>query len=203
MGYCIENNIDTKITAKIKSTNSSTVDFNGDWVYSELYYNKVKYPNFDAQIKRAAKALNIDIRLCASQCKKESGFKNNLKSSADAKGIWQIKEIGWKQAWMNSSLKDKYLGHFNEYINDPDINTDTYIELMRQNMAQFSKTVKKHNDVVALSMQKYHDGSIAESKPTDWASAKKRQFSSKTAQKEADEYVPKILEFYKEFIKNS
>lgn len=165
------------------SLGGQTVDMTGNWDYKKNVGGKIS--DYDNIIKQSAQRLNLDWRLCAALCYVESNFNPNAKNGR-AKGMWQI--IYWSESAPKGYKND-------EYAFNPEISTLGFENIMSKHLNKF-KNAQSRNDQIALAIQCYHDGSINEKSPLNWA---KRIPGICGKDEESYQYVPKILKRYRKY----
>lgn len=178
------------------SWGSSSTNFKGNWNYQgDLTQQKIS--KYDDLFRKAGKKLDIDWRLIAAQVKQESSFNPKDGSPAKAYGLYQFMPGTW------DSHAPKGFENRN-YRSDPDKATEAYISLMSKNLKHFSNAASR-NDQILLSIQKYHDGHFPPT--TTYANYQVPEYllnidknnGNHDREKEAKEYVPKIMKHYSKF----
>lgn len=156
-----------------------TVDFgNSDWNYKEV--NTHISTALDPLFKETGKKFDIDWRLLAAWCFKESGFnskaRNTEKEGNTAAGIWQFTDETWNTN-VPDGLKENAPNYSKRFI--PKNSMQAFESLLKKEFNQF-KNAASRKDKIAFAIQAHHDG-INKPKGTSWANA---TFGDKTYLKE-------------------
>lgn len=190
-----EAGIDISNPQEVTSYGGFKVDMSGDWSVQGPY-SKIISKEYDYLFKKAGKETGIDWRLCAALCYEESKFKKDARSHKGARGLWQFLRGSWP-----TQLKKKRKT-YDGYVNDPEVSTEAFILSMKPLLANFKRLCKNpptKNDIIALSIQSYHDGWYL-TPQKGWAVRDLRRVKNGKTD-EAYEYLQKIIKKYKEYCK--